>query len=254
MIDVHSHILPSMDNGPSTIAESIAMAKQAAKLGIKKIIATPHHLNGIFINEPENILGAIIYFNEKLREEKVPVKILPGQVTMVYDGISEDIKNGKLLPLNADTRYISIELPPTTIPNNIETIIYDIQRAGYIPIISNPEINNAIIENPNILYRLVKNGALIQASAGSIAGNYGKKVQKHMEKLLDARLIHFLGSNAYNSTEKGIFLKEAVEHLKKFDKGIAYQLIHNNESLIHGHAIPKNEPTRISVKKWSLFK
>lgn len=253
LIDVHCHILPGMDDGPSTVVESIMIAKKAARLGINKIVATPHHRNGSNINEPSDIVNAVNTLNEQLREAKVPVKILPGQETRIYQDIGKDLKSGKILSLNQNTKYVCIELPPTQISYLIENIIYDIQMAGYIPVISNPEMNEYILENPNLLYIMVKNGALVQVSAGSIAGVNGTKIQKVTDKLLAADLVHFVGSNAFNSSDKGFYFKEAMEHMKKLEPGLAHQLFHNNESLIHGAAISRSEPKRITSKPWKIF-
>lgn len=253
MIDVHCHILPGLDHGPSTLTETIQMAKQAAKRGVNKIIATPHRVNGKYRNEAEDIQAAVDYINAKLREEKIPVKILPGQETQMYDGIIGDLKEGKIKTL-ANTQYVNIELAPDEIPPNLESIIYDIQLAGFVPVISNPELHPFVQENPNLLYRIVKNGALANFTAGSIVGVHGKKVQKLTERLLKAHLLHFIGSNANSSNEVGFYFKEALAEMTRIDKGYAYLLAYNNDSLIHGHTIEKHEPMRVNENKWSLFR
>src|SRR5690606_7875103 len=100
MIDINCHILPGLDVGPSTLAESITMVKQAAKQGIKKIVATPFNQYKGIHNRPEDISAAVDYINEKFYEEKVPVKILPGQKIVLNSDIIEDLKRRAILPIN----------------------------------------------------------------------------------------------------------------------------------------------------------
>ncbi|GGA65074.1 tyrosine-protein phosphatase [Ornithinibacillus halotolerans] len=255
MIDVHCHILPNIDDGPSTLTESIQMARQAARLGIKRIVATPHQRHGNYINDTSTITKAVTQLNEELQNENIPVRILPGQEVTIYADLIDDIKSGRILPLNEQTKYVMIELPQDEVQIiNIDHIIYQIQMAGYIPIITSPETHPMMEDNPNLLYRMVKNGALAQVAAPSIVGANGKKVQKLAQKLINANLIHCIGSNAHNSTKRGSLLKEAIEQLKKIDTPKAFQLIHNNEVLVHGDDITKNEPYRITTKRWLFSK
>ncbi|WP_339213264.1 CpsB/CapC family capsule biosynthesis tyrosine phosphatase [Ornithinibacillus sp. FSL M8-0202] len=253
MIDIHCHILPGFDHGPNTLAETIQMAKQAAKYGVNRIIATPYHQNDTFINAAGDIQIAVKYINEKLREEKIPVKILPGQEVQLYNGIVHDLKAGKIQTL-ADTQYVNVELPEDEIPLDMESIIYDIQLAGFVPVISNPELHPLIQENPNLLYRMIKNGALASFAAGSIIGAGGKKVQKLTEQLFKANLLHFIGSNAHVSKAYGKHFKEAIDRLTRMDRGVAYRLIQHNDSLIQGQTIEKYEPMRMNTSKWKLFR
>src|SRR5699024_9113399 len=205
MIDIHCHILPGMDDGPRSLAESLAMAKEAARQGITKIIATPHHDNGSFTNPANNIIGAADYLHAKVQNENIPVDILPGQVTRLHGDILRDIKAGIILPLNEMSRYVLIELPDNHIPEYTSQLLFDMQIAGYKPIIAHPERHEEFHDNPDKLYRLVKSGVITQAATASVIVNAGKKVQKFTLKLLEANLIHCITSNAHHSKRHAIY-------------------------------------------------
>src|SRR5690625_4057090 len=116
MIDIHCHILPGMDDGASSKTESLAMAETAAKQGIRQMIATPHQ-NGQFTNEPETIQTAVHDLNEQLKQENIPIEVLPGQEITMYDGMVQDLIDGTLLPLNKTSGYVLLAFPENHVPS-----------------------------------------------------------------------------------------------------------------------------------------
>src|SRR5690625_3567429 len=215
LIDIHCHILPGVDDGATSIAASLSMARQAAEQGIHKIIATPHHQNGAYLNPGEHISGMVDFLNGKIKEENIPVEILPGQETQVYADILTDLQEGAVIPLTIKSRFVFIELPKSHLPQFMSQLMFDFQIKGYKPIISNPELNQEFIRYPDKLYHLVKHGVLTQVNAGSIIGAEGKKVQRFTEKMIQANLTHFIASNAHNSKEKGFFMQKAHQMITK---------------------------------------
>ncbi|UJL45825.1 tyrosine protein phosphatase [Virgibacillus sp. NKC19-16] len=256
MIDIHCHILPGVDDGAVSLPESLAMAREAANEGIQKIIATPHHQNGSYMNPGANIIGATDYLNGKLQKEQIPVQILPGQETRIYGDIIEDIKRGDILPLNGDSGYVLVELPSNHVPGYTTQLLFDMQIAGYKPIIAHPEKNHEILENPDKLYRIVKNGALTQISASSLIGKAGRKIQRFSHQLLETNQVHFMGSDAHNNKRRGFYLRQAYSEVRKsHGNTLEYQLMENSEALLIGNKIQMDAPERISLKKkWGLFK
>ncbi|MEC5423412.1 tyrosine protein phosphatase [Virgibacillus sp. C22-A2] len=255
MIDIHCHILPGVDDGAKSLTESLAMAREASKQGIYKIIATPHHNNGSFNNTGENIIGAVNYLNGKLSEEHIPVEILPGQETRIYGDMLEDLEKGIVLPLNVTSGYVFIELPTSHVPQYTTQLLFDLQIAGYKPIIVHPERNHELIEHPDKLYRIVKNGALTQVTAASLMGVIGKKVQQFSHQLLAANLTHFVASDSHDLKKRGFYMREAYRDIKKnYGNAVAFQLMENSELLVSGQAIQKDPPERIvAKKKWGIF-
>ncbi|MUK87405.1 tyrosine protein phosphatase [Ornithinibacillus sp. L9] len=255
MIDIHCHILPGVDDGARTITESIAMAREANIQGIQKIIATPHHQNGAFTNSALDVMEAVNLLNEQLQSTNIPVEILPGQETRIYGDMVKGLKTGDVLPLNETSRYVFVELPESHVPQYTSQLLFDIQIVGYIPIISNVERNQELFENPDKLYRLVKNGAVTEMNAASVVGKAGKKVQKFTQQLLQANLAHFIGSNAHNLKKRGFYLRDAFEEIgRTFGSTYSYQLMENSEAVVSGLALHKEEPERIASQKiWKIF-
>lgn len=255
MIDIHCHILPGVDDGASSIEESILMVRQAAKHGIRKIIATPHHQNGLHMNPGEHISGLVDFLNGKIKDANIPVEILPGQETQVYGNILSDLEKGIIMPLANKGRFILIELPKSHVPTFTTKLIFELQINEFKPIISNPELNRELIRHPDTLYHFVKNGALTQVKAGSIIGGEGKKIQRFTERIIEANLTHFIASDAHHSKGKGFYMQEAYETItKKFGQSVTYEFQENSTRIIDGGMIQVKVPNRIRNRKmWSFF-
>jgi protein-tyrosine phosphatase len=249
LIDIHSHILPGLDDGAKTMEESLAMAREAVKEGIHTIIATPHHKNLYFDNPKEVILGKVKKLNDRLREENIPLAILPGQEPAIHGDILKDYQQGDILTLN-ETQYVFIELPSGHVPRYSSQFLFELQNMGAVPIIVHPERNQGIIERPDILYQLVKRGALAQLTASSICGLFGKKIMKFSKQLIEANLIHFIASDAHNTHNRSCHMAQAFNQVEKsFGMDMVYLLKENAQFLIDGKNVYKEEPQQIKIKK-----
>jgi protein-tyrosine phosphatase len=250
LIDIHSHILPGVDDGAQSEEDAINMAKLAVEEGIKKIIATPHHQNGKYHNKKQDILNGVIELNRLLQREDIPLEVLPGQETRIYGELIEDLEKGDILSLN-QTNYVFIELPSGHVPRYTEKLLFDVQLKGLTPIIVHPERNSEVIENPDILLNLVKKGSLTQITAGSMTGHFGKKIQKFTIQLIEANLTHFIASDAHNTTTRGFHLVESISQIEKeFGRQVVYYFQENANLLTQGQVVYKPEPIRIRQKKF----
>ncbi|MCM3124185.1 MULTISPECIES: CpsB/CapC family capsule biosynthesis tyrosine phosphatase [unclassified Mesobacillus] len=249
MIDIHCHILHGIDDGPRTLGEGISLAKSAVKEGIHTIIATPHHKNGRYINTKQDILKKVTELNDILQSEKIPLTILPGQETAIHGEILRGIEVGEILTLDR-TQYLFIEFPASHVPHYSEQIFYELQLKGIIPIIVHPERNAEIIERPDILYQLVKNGALVQITASSIVGRFGKKIKAFSEQLIDANLVHFIASDAHNTDKRSFYMQHAYSNVRKrYGTDMVYLFRDNAELLTQGKNIYKDIPARVRNRK-----
>jgi protein-tyrosine phosphatase len=250
MIDIHCHILPSLDDGAKDINESIAMAREAGKEGVDTIIATPHHKNGQFENRKQDILKEVSQLNEVLQKENIPLDILPGQETRIFGEYLEEEEFTHILPLN-ETQYVFVELPSSHVPRYTERLLFDVQLKGLTPIIVHPERNSEIISNPDVLYNLVKKGALTQVTASSVAGRFGKKIQKFSSQLIEANLTHFLASDAHNVNNRTFKMMDALDIVKaKFGVDMVFFYSENAELLVEGKNVMKEIPERVKIKKF----
>lgn len=251
MIDIHCHILSGIDDGAKDLNDSLALAKAAVIEGIHTIIATPHHKNGSYENPKPFILEKVEELNQLLQSENIPLTILPGQEPRIFGELLEDYRNGEILTLANGGQYVFVELPSGHVPRYTEQLLFDIQMSGLTPIIVHPERNQEMIENPDLLYQLVKRGALTQITASSTAGYFGKKIKKFSLQLIEANLTHFIASDAHNLENRSFKMVEAFAEIeKKYGNDMVYLFTENAELLVEGKAVYKEPPIRTKSKKF----
>lgn len=250
MIDIHCHILPGIDDGAQSYADSLEMARMAVGQGIRTIVATPHHRNGMYENTKNDILTYTNDLNAKLAAENIPLQILPGQESRINGDMVSGLANNEILPMNESTKYVFVEFQSGHIPRYAKQLLFDIQVAGYIPIIVHPERNKEIMEHPSKLFDFVQKGALSQVTAASLAGKFGKNIQKFSHQLIEANLSHFIASDAHNTTTRGFCLQEAYDELhKQHGSEVLYIYRENCELLINGRTVIRDEAHPIKKKK-----
>jgi len=250
MIDLHSHILPGIDDGAANEKESLEMMKAAIEDGITIIAATPHHQNGKFINEREVILSGVKRLNELAKEHHLNIQVVPGQEIRLYGEIEEDYRHKKLVTLGGDSEYILVEFSNRHVPRYTERLFYDIQILGLKPIIVHPERNLEIIESPEKLIHLIEKGALVQATAASITGCFGKKVHKFTHQLIEANAVHIIASDAHNTSSRGFQMKNAVEVLeKKYGADYVHYLKTNAKDILANNLVYPPQPELYKRKR-----
>lgn len=250
MIDIHSHILPGIDDGAKDINDSLALARGAVDEGIRTIIATPHHQNGHYANKKDDILEKVAELNTALRQESVPLTVLPGQETRIYGEILDDYQKGEILTLNNGGKYLFVELPSDHVPMYAEQLLFEIQLEGLVPIIVHPERNRGFIERPELLFQLVKKGALTQVTGASLAGFFGKKIKKFSLQMVEANLTHFVASDAHNMINRSFKMTEAFAVLdNEFGDDTVYMFKENAALLVEGQNVYRDVPNRIKKKK-----
>ena len=234
MIDIHSHILPHMDDGASSWEISLKMCEQAHRDGIKTIVATPHTLNGIYENNPQAIEEKVNILNQKIKEINLPLQVLPGSEVHLSADIIERLKKQNIMTLNK-TKYLLLEFPADQIPHQTEEILFRIQIMGIIPIFSHVERNLEFQRKPDLLANLIQKGALAQLTAVSLCGIFGSPTRKFAQKLLANDLIYCIASDAHSDSERGrnpILSKALKEASKIIGHQSALNLVKSNPQKI----------------------
>lgn len=211
MIDLHCHILPGIDDGPRDLKESITMSRVAFNDGIRTIVATPHTLNGIFVNELEKILSLVEKLQNTLLKNNIGLRIVPGADVHVNYNILELIRQGKAVTINNQGCYILLEFPHNHVPPRIPEQVFELKLNGITPIFTHPERNAAIQEDLGIILRLVEQGALTQITSMSITGEFGPQAYKCAHEMLKHNLVHIVASDAHSSRGRLPLLSRAVE-------------------------------------------
>lgn len=250
MIDIHSHILPDVDDGSKSMEMSINMAKTYKENGYKRVIASPHFIDRITSRTAEEVLQAKAILEKRLEEESIDLEILLGNEIYFSDDILSDIEKGYALKLN-NTRYILIEFPSTDIPNYTEDIIFSLQLKGYIPVIAHPERNTKIIRNPNILYELVERGVLAQLNLHSLVGLYGRKTMELSKVLINNNLIHFVATDCHSDGRRSPDVKKALKKLLRIaDREVYNRIVYRNpESLIQNKIVTSEQAIFVEIKE-----
>jgi protein-tyrosine phosphatase len=216
MIDVHSHILPGIDDGPDTLEETINMLSIASEEGIKVVAATHH-----FLDDKMSVDSYLKLWKKRMQQVKltlekanIDISIVRGAEVMISPSLPM-LEGIERLCING-SRYMLIELPMLNIPLYVEEVIYILRLKGIISIIAHPERNKRIVEDPNLLYPLVELGALCQVNTGNITGLYGENVKRCARILIDHNMAHLLGTDAHSTGRRSPRIKEAMAVLYKW--------------------------------------
>ncbi len=236
MIDIHAHILPSLDDGPETIEEAIELCKVAANDGIKTIVATPHSKDGVYEAKSAEILKAVETLNLQLKANQIDIEILPGAEVHISVGLVESIKSGDVLTINNGGKFILFELPFVFIPLGTDKFIFNLKANGIVPIIAHAERLSAFQRNPELVDQLVKIGARVQVNARGLTKRARSRERKCAEWLLRNELVHFIASDTHSLNGRPPILSEAVECASRIvDEEKARALVcHNPEQIING--------------------
>ncbi|MBI5971492.1 MAG: hypothetical protein HY884_10110 [Deltaproteobacteria bacterium] len=201
MIDVHCHILPGVDDGPSNFEESIEMCRIAASDGIKKIIATPHGNPCVYDSGTARIIELTERLNVLLSGSGIPLSIQAGCEVFAAPDLVARLKNSEVLTLDAKGRYVLVEFPVETMPPNWDLFLMSLKGAGYCPVMAHPERNVWFLNRPEALYDAVEKGImLVQITGVSITGELGPMIKAFSSYLLERNLAHVVASDGHSVT------------------------------------------------------
>lgn len=220
MIDFHSHIIPNIDDGSSSLEESVNLIKEAEKAGFTAIISTSHYIEGYYdYNQEERKKYLENLYNAENNDKNV--KLYLGSEIYITEDMFELIEQEKASTIN-NSRYILFELPMNSKTFLAKEIVYRAIEKGYLPIIAHPERYTYVQEDINYARELSNMGALFQSNYGSIIGMYGNHAKKTIYKLLEDDLIQFLGSDVHR---EGQIYNKVPKILKKLEKVISKKKI-----------------------------
>ncbi len=214
MIDMHSHILPEIDDGAKSIEESIEMIKEAYKAGFTAIVSTSHYIEDSYDASKQKRYELIKIIEKRLENENIDITIYNGAEAYVNTNLNDLIKKEELVTIN-ETKYLLIELPMNNKIIYLNEIISELKDNGIIPIIAHPERYSYVQKDPKILNDLIDQGVLFQSNYGSLIGKYGKDAQKAVKKLLKNNMIQLLGTDTHRSNSTYTQMDEII---KKFTK------------------------------------
>ena len=248
MIDIHSHILPGIDDGSRSIDETLEMLREAEKAGFKEIITTPHYFEGYYEKDEETREQLINNVKAQMDIKKISVSLYVGNEIYITEDTMNNVKVRKASSLNS-TKYVLVEFDLNARPMNMMNLIYKILKERYIPILAHPERYRFVQQDPSTLYELASNGVLLQCNYGSFAGMYGKKAEIIARKLLKNNMISFLGTDAHRA--KSIYQK-VPEIFKELTELVGEAKVDeitdsNQRKVLYNKDIEVDEPKEIKL-------
>jgi protein-tyrosine phosphatase len=197
MFDVHSHLLPGLDDGAPDLSTSLAMARAYVSEGVECVACTPHILPGLYSNSGEQIRQAVDALQLVLFDAGIPLKLVAGADNHVVADFVDGLKRGRLLPL-AQSVYVLVEPPQHIAPLHLEDLFFSIMTAGYVPILTHPERLSWIESKFDLVKMLAGRGVWMQLTAGSLCGRFGSRARYWAERMLAEGLVHIIATDAHN--------------------------------------------------------
>ena len=200
MIDLHTHVLAGIDDGPETIEGSLAIARAAVASGTRVMVATPH-VSWHHHNEAATIARLTGELNERLRIEGIDLEIRAGgEIAMTR---AEQIEPPELERLRlGDGPWVLLEPPFTPVVTGLDGVVMALQSAGHRVLLAHPERCPALHRDPQMIESLVREGVLTSITAGSLVGHFGGEVRRFARRLMEQRLVHNVASDTHDASKR----------------------------------------------------
>ena len=243
MVDLHTHILPGVDDGSGSIEESLAMAEMASYAGTEILVATPHsNQKGRFENYyDKKMADRFTRLEEAVKAAGIPLIMVRGMEIMATDDMKERIIRKELISLNASSYYL-VEFPFDAPPEWIQDRLNDILSLDKIPLIAHPERYYCAQDRPEYIYDWLKMGCLTQMNKGSMFGRFGRHAKDLAELMLRYRLVTVIGSDAHSPIQRTTHMGEAWDYVaEKMGMNWAFRLFERNgEKILRDEVVPRH--------------
>jgi protein-tyrosine phosphatase len=248
MIDLHAHLLPGIDDGPSDWNESLAMIEAGYNDGIRGAVCTSHVLNRLDESMDARLTEAFEQLLGMVRERQMRMELWLGSELHVNASFNPGCKTASIA---GNGRYYLLELPLNGFPNDVDERMFQFTLQGYKPVLAHPERNSVIAQHLETAYSLVQRGVLMQMNAGSLTGQFGRGIRKRAEEMLDHNLVHFIGSDCHNRRTRPMALRKAYGIvLARRGKDMAEKLfLDNPRNAVRGQDVWTPEPIPFDRKK-----
>jgi protein-tyrosine phosphatase len=250
VIDLHSHILPGLDDGSRTVEDARTLARRAAEDGVTAIAATPH-VRSDYPTRPEEMEQGVLRLREDFVEQGIHVEVLHGgEIDLGTLGSlgDEDLRR---FSLARSERYVLLEFPYSGWPSGLEETVYGLGLRGFTVVLAHPERNRSVHADPGRLGEAVRLGALVQLTAASVDGRIGRSSQKAADRLLELGLAHVLASDAHTPEIREAGLAAAAEAIG--DDGLAAFLTTDAPAAIVAGEAVSGPPRKARRRRYLIF-
>mgnify|MGYP005764409829 CR=1 FL=1 len=214
MIDIHTHILPGLDDGAADIYDTVEMAALAYESGTTTIVATPHcNLPGLYANYFGNEYSSTFTrTKEILKQEQPGITLLAGMEVFTTEDVPRLLTEGKIFPINR-TRYVLMEFDFGEDPDFASEMLRQVKELRALPVIAHAERYEFVQDDPSIAYEWKRKGYEIQINKGSFLGRFGERAQRTAYDLLNHNLVTAVASDAHSPIRRTTYMSDAYEHL-----------------------------------------
>ncbi|MDN5203874.1 capsular biosynthesis protein [Fulvivirgaceae bacterium BMA10] len=223
-VDVHSHLLPGLDDGVQSMDESIAILSEMSEIGYEKVITTPHVIADHYPNTPETIYKSLRELREKIKEVGLNIQVQAAAEYYLDDHLLEKLENNDAL-LTFGDNYLLFETSFINQPSFLVEAVFKISALGLKPVLAHPERYLYLQQNESLLSELLDRGVHLQINLNSLTGYYSKPARKFAEKLIERGQVSFIGSDCHNSKHMES-LKRATQ-MRYFEKATNQGLLNN---------------------------
>jgi protein-tyrosine phosphatase len=247
MIDLHSHVLPGVDDGAFSLEQSLAILASAAEDGITRIAATPH-VRDDYPTTPEAMESGVAELNRAARDAGIAVEVLPGgELDLAHAARLDDASLARF-GLGGNPRMLLLECPYRGWPLDLRDLVFRLGTRGFSVVLGHPERSADVQGDPELLRPFVDAGVLIQLTGGSVDGSLGAQPRKTSRMLLDAGLAHLIASDAHAPEVRAVGLAKACASLN--DAALARWLTRDvPASIVSGSLVPAR-PARSEDRKF----
>jgi len=196
-VDMHSHLLPGIDDGLQKTEDTVSFMKELYQLGYKKFICTPHVMGGVHANSPGTILPVLSMVKDALKQNGIPVDIEAAAEYMIDHEFEQSIVKKDPLLIFAK-KYILVEMSYVAASPFLNQVIFNLQLEGLQPVLAHPERYNYYHSKFSNYEKIKDRGCLFQVNILSLSGYYGKQVKAIAEKLLKAKMVEFVGTDMHH--------------------------------------------------------
>lgn len=210
MIDIHSHILPSLDDGPRDLATAVAMAQAAVADGIRKMVATPHYLSYGWSPSIDEIRTTCDSLKAELRRNSIDLDLTFAAEVRIVEDLVTRVQAGEIATLDPCGRYLLLELPrPGNCFDYLRRAIFDLRLNDITPVIAHPEYCATFLDHPSFLRQVADQGALFQVTASSVVDSLRTGRQDLVSYMLREGLVQVLATDAHDLSIRKPVLSEA---------------------------------------------
>ena len=236
--DIHSHLLPGVDDGAKDLEQSRELLQMAWDYGTRTIFLTPHYRGPYKKNTPEMLRSAYRDLCQMAAEAFPGMRLYLGNEVHYQSDVPDRLTDGRILTM-ADSQYVLLEFQTRALRSQVVTAVAETARYGYTPIIAHAERYDIFRKEPSLVEDVMRYGALIQLNADSVLGKHGWGVKWFCHKVLKARNAHFIASDAHDSQHRTPLLRECFLRVhKKYGAEYAVQVFfHNAQAVIEDRTI-----------------